>query len=611
MRNWIKWTAGLALAAGLAPNVWGQAGFPPAPTPPPPPPGAAGAAGGAQNIWSMLCMTPEQKQKCKDKLCKSQLGQLMNNGLKPIGALTGGILGPLCPPALFEDLLKPADSAEGAAARIKADEAAAKARRAAVRYLATVDCRYWPEARDALINSLRADRNECVRWEAAMAMGSGCCCNKEILRALAIVVSGSEADGNPPEVSLRVRSAAAASLDRCLACVGATPPPLLPPPPVKEKEEKPPETPPVERPPGETPPVLPSTAYYHRLDKVTMEQVIREGRLVLEHHRPQLINNGIETAAHRESNTLFNVVSQAIQPTTTWTPQQPVITPVVASAPRETVEPTVLPASASSKPTTSTPEAAPQPKRTSSPLPEPTPLPFPETPLPTPTVQKPTPPTPVTPSPKLELDAKPTPITPPPPVPQSMPSTPTPPPPPSAPEPLPTVLTLPPVVPQTTLPTVINLPAQSMDESPASSAPSTTITIPLPPPPPPAGPTTISIPENKSEAKGDDPVRNLMGELRDAQQPSRRAAAATALADGPGRESPEAVEALVTALRHDSDQEVRIACIRALTRTSVSTPSVKSVFKEMQTDRNPVVQRESWNALMQLVTRSTSSSDVR
>src|SRR5205823_14946141 len=133
------------------------------------------------------------------------------------GAITGVIIVPCCPTFIPADLLMPPDGAEGAAARIKADEAGAKKRRAAVRYLGTVDCNYWPEAQEALINSLRADRNECVRLEAAWALGRGCCCTRKTLEALALTVSGSERDGNPIERSDRVRAAAQGSLDHCLS----------------------------------------------------------------------------------------------------------------------------------------------------------------------------------------------------------------------------------------------------------------------------------------------------------------------------------------------------------------------------------------------------------
>src|SRR5262249_53825978 len=102
-------------------------------------------------------------------------------------------------------------------AQIKADEAAAKKRRAAVRYLGTVDCNYWPEAQEALINALRADRNECVRLEAAWALGRGCCCNNATMQALKLTVEGSTEDGNPAEDSERVRAAAHFALEHCLA----------------------------------------------------------------------------------------------------------------------------------------------------------------------------------------------------------------------------------------------------------------------------------------------------------------------------------------------------------------------------------------------------------
>jgi hypothetical protein len=194
MPMWKKGCLGLALLAGLTPSVWAQI--------PLTPPSAGGAtmlaappAAQPTTIWDKLGLSKIQREACKEYMCKTQIGQLMNNSLAPIGALTGGIFGPCCPPFNKEDLLKPADSAEGAAARIKADEAGAKARRAAVRYLGTVDCHYWPEASDALIGALRTDRNECVRWEAAMALGSGCCCNKATIKALAITVSGSEKNG--------------------------------------------------------------------------------------------------------------------------------------------------------------------------------------------------------------------------------------------------------------------------------------------------------------------------------------------------------------------------------------------------------------------------------
>jgi hypothetical protein len=184
--------------------------------------GTTAVAGAAQpnNIWSKICPTPEQCAACQQKFCNTQIGQLTSSFTKPLGLFTGGIPRSPCPdpnqpnPA---DLQQPADSALGAAARIKQEEAQAKARRAAVRYLGTVDCHRFPEAQAALINALRADQNECVRWEAAMALGNGCCCGKKVIEALTLTVSGSRRDGNPIECSPRVRACAAKALDHCLA----------------------------------------------------------------------------------------------------------------------------------------------------------------------------------------------------------------------------------------------------------------------------------------------------------------------------------------------------------------------------------------------------------
>jgi hypothetical protein len=139
--------------------------------------------------------------------------------LQPVSAFSGGLINNPCLKPSLADLAKPADSADGAAARVKADEMAAKERRAAVRYLGTVECNRWPEAEMALINSLRGDRNECVRLEAAWVLGRGCCCTPKIVAALSLTVSGSDRDGFPVERSERVRAVALASLNHCLACL--------------------------------------------------------------------------------------------------------------------------------------------------------------------------------------------------------------------------------------------------------------------------------------------------------------------------------------------------------------------------------------------------------
>src|SRR5262249_4562558 len=105
MKRWIKYCAGLAAAAGLSRPVWAQA---PAPLAAPgaaaaaPSAAAGGAAapaagGGPQTIWSLLGLSKENCQQCKEKFCKSQLGLLATNGMKPLSALSGGIIPSCCP----------------------------------------------------------------------------------------------------------------------------------------------------------------------------------------------------------------------------------------------------------------------------------------------------------------------------------------------------------------------------------------------------------------------------------------------------------------------------------------------------------------------------------
>jgi hypothetical protein len=327
------------------PGVPGGTAGPVAPLAPvipttPPPPAPIPATAPPRNIWTFLCLSPEQRARCKAKFCASQFGQLTNNSLAPVAALTGGVIPQCCPdpnqvnPA---DLARPPDSALGAAARIKEDAAAAAARRAAVAYLSTVDCNWWPEAQAALINSLRADRNECVRLEAALALQRGCCCSKETIAALALTVSGSRADSNPAEDSVRVKLAAVAALEHCLACyVNVVPAPPAPPPPApvlpKEgpAEGIPPPRPvppvPVPPPPPATGPALtsrplfpapnprsPFPAYYQRVGALSRDQVAKEGlrilRLAQESRRAALAAAAAAPAPHALSDVIREVVS--------------------------------------------------------------------------------------------------------------------------------------------------------------------------------------------------------------------------------------------------------------------------------------------------------------
>jgi hypothetical protein len=179
-------------------------------------------------LANFLGIGHDQLAACKAKLCQSQFGQLMNNALAPVGALTGGLLGGCCPvnnPLALAG--QPANGAEGVAADIKKEEADAAARRAAVRYLGTVDCNWFPKAQDALIDALRNDPNECVRLEAAWALARGCCCTPKTMEALTETIKGGKKIGFAPENSERVKDVAAMALERCQACFPQTTTPEL------------------------------------------------------------------------------------------------------------------------------------------------------------------------------------------------------------------------------------------------------------------------------------------------------------------------------------------------------------------------------------------------
>lgn len=182
-------------------------------------PAAVAGAPAAQpsTLWSFLGVSKPQLETCRQKKCATPCGQFINKMTMPLSAFTGGIIPPYCP--LTPSLAELADQgAVGAAAKIKAEEAQAKARKAAMRYLGTVDCTRFPDAQDALVKGLRGDTNECVRYEAALALGNGCCCTKATMEALSVSASCSDRDGAPREYSDRVRAAAVSALQRCLSC---------------------------------------------------------------------------------------------------------------------------------------------------------------------------------------------------------------------------------------------------------------------------------------------------------------------------------------------------------------------------------------------------------
>jgi hypothetical protein len=155
---------------------------------------------------------------CRGCCCCKPLCKLLHCCLAPVRLLTRDRFGHCC---AMDDLSRLAPGyvspAVFAAAKIKADEVDSRVRRAAVRFLGTVSPGYWCEAEAALLESMRTDRNEEVRLEAARALGHGCGCSPRVVEKLHLVASGGCADGLPPEPSERVKAAAYTALQQALA----------------------------------------------------------------------------------------------------------------------------------------------------------------------------------------------------------------------------------------------------------------------------------------------------------------------------------------------------------------------------------------------------------
>jgi hypothetical protein len=594
---------GLVLLAGLARSATAQA--------PPVPGGAAAAAptattaaaatgattappaapAGGGNLWSFFCLTPAQKQACKDHLCALPLVQLLGNAMTPLSTMTGGVLGGSCCPgpntATAAELAAPPDSAEGAAGRVKADEADAPKRRAAVRYMSTADCHRWPEVQDALINSLRFDRNECVRWEAALAFTRGCCCTKPVIRALTLTVSGSEDDGAPAETSERVKAAAHAALDHCLACYVEIEPVPPPPPPSEKPKEGPKEKKGEDLPPpnpgaskgftGGTQARITPAEYYRRVNLLTMEQVVAEAKRVREHMPP--ISGTVSVPRGERSFVGLVQTAMASKPT------GPSTSPPPESAPASTI----APASTSTQASMTAPTSSPAPvsvkkssgglfalfgSKNSTPAPT-TPANAPQTEVivsatapKIKTVPAPTPPAPV---PSTTVPA----LTQIPSVPPANPPTPA------------VHSTWAPYSPTTTpvgvTQTSFVQPAPSPAPKPAT-VPVATTTAPAPVPAVPP-PSILPQPEK------------LLIILRDAARPEHRTWAADVLGSFDGWTNPKVVDGLVKAAREDKSPAVRAVCARNLGRMNVRSMAVLSAVQTLKSDPDANVRAEAEKAL--------------
>lgn len=597
MKTWQRYGAGLAALVGfLAPARAQLTPGIPTVTPPPPPVAAAPAvpaapAAPSANLWSFLCPSQDQKKACKECLCQTQFGLLLNNTLAPVRLFTGGIVPPCCP-----GLPTAAELADkgpvGAAAAIKKDEAEAKARIAAVKYLATVSCHYWPEAQDALIQALRKDRNECVRWQAALALGSGCCCTKKTIKALAITVSGSDEDGQPAELSDRVKAAAEAALYHCLDCFTETVPAPEP-----KKEEKRPEPAPAPTPAPESQPV-PSqamtpagpadvrwAAFAQKVERQPAAEVVAEARRLLARpakDTPRPLSN-VPPGSHGLVDIIVYAAETSPRPIPVVGPTAPAKAPTPAEAslltsrPKDPEPPTDLyhllmsqrKARAESKPAVTATLGDPKPAMSEFPPPKVEKAPRPE------------------PAPKAVAHIES--VTPRPPTAPSLVMVPTPP-------PTPVMRPAPTPAPKMTLPPT---PAPVLNVVSRPTTPTTPTTLVKPA-------SAVTYPTLSVAAARTPPAavvpsaQELLRTLRESANPFQKEAAIDKLAVIGWPTNGEVIATLVQCARTDPAATVRVHCIRALTVRNVRTPEVLKTIKDLKADKDPRVQHEADTALARL-----------
>jgi hypothetical protein len=216
-------------------------------------------------FWGTLSASCKAKRAA---ICNGPLGRLLKNALRPLSALTGGLVPGQVGPSQ-QELAAP--GSVGAAAKIQADLKEAGKRRDAVRFLGTIDCHWYPEAEAGLVAALRIDRSECVRYEAARSLSRGCCCTKTTIEALSICVAGDDRDGNPAENSLRVQLMALEALSRCIGSYQGEAEEPLPRPehPASAKDEI-----------GELPPVH-FSAYYAKIRAASRDEVLQSASRVV------------------------------------------------------------------------------------------------------------------------------------------------------------------------------------------------------------------------------------------------------------------------------------------------------------------------------------------
>lgn len=577
MKKWKAYIAGLATIASLSGSLWAQAPAIPGVPAAPGVPGAA-AATPVGGLHQFLGLTPEIKEAKKRYICSKPIGMMMSQMLAPMRAFTGGLFGNCCPGPSLLDTLKP--GAEGAANKIKKDEAEAKARRAAMRYLGTVDCHFWPEAEKELIGGLRADRNECVRWEAAMALGGGCCCTKRTIEALLISATGSDKDGNPSETCDRVRAAAFASLQHCLSCFSEEVA-------ADKKLDKPPEAPKPEAPKDKPEKLsgldssLQLTGYYDKLDAKPMSQTVSEARKAVS------AGSGLSFKEHRKlpsgERGMYNILAHSLdllpmESKAVNLTQAPVASDAVVTSEQMPVGAEMKAVHTESVPVKTVPMPVKMDKA---------PLFGPTTPLAKPAVDvkpvdvkpmlpattkpvsaKPMDMKPMAAAPVKPVDVKPTTVV-------------------KAPESKPMTFT--PVESRPMVATPVA--AKPMDVKPMVMTPVTTTASQLP--------ATMTTAAPVASTNGPNP-QQLLVVLRNSIYPFQREWAVDNLSNVDWRSNPEVVQALMSAARKDAAPTVRVMCIRALVKMKVDTVPVVTAIQALRSDPDPRVEHEAQAALTAL-----------
>lgn len=164
---------------------------------------------------SMVQILSNARKDFCTKVRESPVGQLVGGLRKPLSLATGGVVPAEKAPGK-DAQAQPGP--QGTAAQIKAVQLQAAKRQSGIEALAGLDVRYHPEAEATLIAALRADPSQCVRLAAAETMTTLPVCTPKLAEALKVCVEGTNVDGNPAELSERVRMQAEAAWSHCLSC---------------------------------------------------------------------------------------------------------------------------------------------------------------------------------------------------------------------------------------------------------------------------------------------------------------------------------------------------------------------------------------------------------